>query len=91
MSKAVYAMARGLNQAVTLVAPRRIILGGGVSRSGEDLWLGPIRAQLDILVFPPFRGTFDLVPTALGDEVIVHGALALARDAAEADAREPMR
>jgi glucokinase len=91
LSKAVYAMSRALNQAVTLVAPRRIILGGGVSRIGEDLWLGPIRAQLDILVFPPFRGTFDLVPAALGDEVVVQGALALARDAAEADAGEPRR
>ena len=67
---------------MTLLAPHRIILGGGVSLIGEELWFGPIRAQLDILVFPPFRGTFDLVPAALGEEVVVHGALALARDAA---------
>ena len=53
--------------------------------------VGADPAQLDILVFPPFRGTFDLVPAALGDEVVVQGALALARDAAEADAGEPRR
>lgn len=81
LKKAVGAMANALNQAVTLLAPHRIILGGGVSLIGEDLWLAPIREQLTTLVFPPFRGTFDLVPAALGEEVVVQGALALARDA----------
>jgi glucokinase len=81
LGKAVAAMAIGLNQAVTLLAPRRIILGGGVSLIGEDLWFGPIRSQLELVVFPPFRGTFDLVPAALGEAVVLHGALALANDA----------
>jgi glucokinase len=81
LRKAVTAMAIALNQAVTLLAPRRIILGGGVSLIGEDLWFEPIRAQLDFNVFPPFRGTFDVVPAALGEAVVVHGALALAQDA----------
>jgi glucokinase len=81
LRKAVTAMASALNQAVTLLAPRRIILGGGVSLIGEDLWFEPIRAQLDLNVFPPFRGTFDVVPAALGEAVVVHGALALAHDA----------
>jgi glucokinase len=81
LAKAVSAMAIALNQAVTLIAPRRIILGGGVSMIGEDLWFQPIRAQLDLNVFPPFRGTFDVVPAALGEAVVVHGALALAYDA----------
>jgi glucokinase len=83
LDRAVQAMAHGLRQAVTLLAPRRIILGGGVSLIGEDLWLEPIRRQLDATVFPPFRGTFDLVAAQLGEEVVVHGALALARDALE--------
>ncbi len=83
LEKAVHAMAHGLAQAVTLLAPHRIILGGGVSLIGEELWLGPIRRQLEHLVFPPFRGTFDLVGAALGEDVVVHGALALARAALE--------
>jgi glucokinase len=80
LTRAVHAMALALNQAITLLAPRRIVLGGGVSLIGEDLWFGPIREQLSLNVFPPFRDTFDLVPAALGEEVVVHGALALARD-----------
>jgi glucokinase len=81
LDKAVHSMAHGLAQAVTLVAPTRIILGGGVSLIGEDLWLAPIREQLDHLVFSPFRGKFDLVGAALGEEVVVQGALVLAREA----------
>jgi glucokinase len=82
LAKAVAAMGSALNQAVTLLAPRRIILGGGVSLIGEEQWFAPIRAQLDLQLFPPFRGTFDVVPAALGETVVVHGALAVARDAA---------
>ena len=47
-------MANGLNQAVMLLAPRRIILGGGASLIGEDLCFAPIRHQLDINIFPLF-------------------------------------
>ena len=81
LGKATRAMGRGLAHAVTLLAPRRIILGGGVSLMREDLWLDPIREELGRRAFAPFRGTFDVVPAALGEEVVVHGALALARDA----------
>lgn len=80
LDTAVSAMARALRQAVTLLAPHRIILGGGVSLIGEDLWLAPIRRLVDAYVFPPFRGTFDIVAASLGVDVVVHGALALTRD-----------
>ncbi|HWE38956.1 MAG TPA: ROK family protein [Isosphaeraceae bacterium] len=80
LDAAVAAMAQALAATVTLLAPQRIILGGGVSQIGDDLWFAPIRRALDPLVLPPFRGTFDLVPARLGQDVVVHGALALARD-----------
>jgi len=84
LGKAVLAMAHGLNQAITLLAPHRIILGGGVSLIGEELWFEPIRHHLASNVFPPFRGTFDIVPAALGEDVVVQGALVLASDAVRA-------
>ena len=83
LSKARTALSRALAHAVTLFAPQRIILGGGVSLIGEELWFAPIRLEVDRRVFPPFRETFDLVPAALGEEVVVHGALALASGIAE--------
>ena len=81
IDRATTAMGRALAHAVTLLAPRLVILGGGVSLIDDDLWLDPIRKALDERVFPPFRGTFDVVTASLGEEVVVHGALALARDA----------
>ena len=81
LARARSALARGLAHAVTLLAPARVVLGGGVSLIGEDHWLGPIRREVEARAFPPLRGRFDVVPAALGEAVVVHGALALADEA----------
>jgi glucokinase len=91
LDRARRALAFALRQAVALLAPRRIILGGGVSLIGESHWFRPLRELVDADVFPPFRGTFDIVAAALGEEVVVHGALVLAHDAAGAASRESSR
>lgn len=85
LDRARRALAFALRQAVAILAPRRIILGGGVSLIGESHWLRPLRELVDTDVFPPFRGSFDIVAAALGEEVVVHGALASAADAAGAE------
>ena len=85
LTAATTAVGSALAQAATLLAPKRIILGGGVSQVGEEHWLGPIRREVDRRLFPPFRGTFDVVAASLGQLVVVHGALGLARDAARAE------
>jgi glucokinase len=82
LDRAREALAFALRQAIALVAPRRIILGGGVSLIGDNLWFAPIRRLVDAEVFGPFRGSYDIVPPVLGEEVVVHGALALAHDVA---------
>ena len=61
---------------IDLTDDERMLLCQGLNEYG-----GPIRNQLNVNVFPPFRDTFDIVPAALGEEVVVHGALALALDA----------
>lgn len=73
------ALAEAICSIIKLLCPRRVIIGGGVSLMGEDLFFGPIRRYVAERGFPPFAGLTDIVPAALGEEVVVHGALALAR------------
>jgi len=69
-----------LAQVITLVSPEVVVLGGGVAQAGEELWLAPVRKYVDRYVFPPLRETFQVLPAALGELVVVHGALALAAE-----------
>ena len=69
-----------LAQAITLINPARIVIGGGVSLIGEEQFFAPVREACRAEVFPPFAGIAEIVPAALGEEVVIHGALALARD-----------
>jgi glucokinase len=72
-------LAEGICQVLALLCPRRIIIGGGVSFMGERLLFEPLRKRVAQRVFPPFAACYEIVPAALGEEVVVHGALALAR------------
>lgn len=73
------ALAEALGQMIKLLCPRRIVIGGGVSLMGEELFFEPLRRRVAAAAFPPFAGLTDIVPAGLGEEVVVHGALALAR------------
>jgi len=69
----------GIAQLITLVAPEVVVVGGGVSLVGEEIFFVPLRAAVQNYVFPPLRESYRLVPAELGESVVVHGALALAR------------
>ncbi len=75
---AVTALGWGLAQAITLLAPERIVIGGGVALAGEALFFEPLRQQVETYVFPPLRASYEVVPAALGEEMVVYGAIALA-------------
>ena len=66
-------------QMITLLAPEVIVIGGGVPLAGEAVFFAPLRQAVERYVFPPLRGTYRIAPAELGEEVVVHGALALAR------------
>ena len=66
-------------QVVTLVSPDVVVVGGGVSMIGEEWFLRPLRESVGRYVFPPLATAFQIVPAQLGQLVVVHGALALAR------------
>jgi glucokinase len=73
------ALADAICHVIALLCPRRIVIGGGVSLMGETLLFAPLRQLVAERVFQPFAGLTDIVPAALGEEVVVHGAIALAR------------
>ncbi len=72
-------LAEAICHVIALLCPRRIVIGGGVALMGEELLFQPLRRLVDERVFKPFAGLTDIVPAALGEEVVVHGAIALAR------------
>jgi glucokinase len=79
LSKAASYLADGLCHVITLLCPRRIVIGGGVSLLGEELLFVPLRRLVAERGFRPFAGLTDIVPAALGEEVVLHGAIELAR------------
>ena len=72
-------LAEAICNVIALLCPRRIIVGGGVSLMGEQILFEPLRKLVARRVFKPFADCYEIVPATLGEEVVVHGALALAR------------
>ena len=64
---------------VPVLDPALVILGGGIAGNGGDLLCAPIERELHRL--SPFRPR--LAVSALGDEVVLHGAVATALAAAQ--------
>jgi len=62
---------------ITLFHPRRFIIGGGFAQMGEVLF-ERLRKAADRYVFEPFRGSCEILPAGLGQNVVVVGALLLA-------------
>jgi glucokinase len=71
-------LALGLKAAIMLLNPARIVIGGGISKAGDRLFL-PLRAELRRQITPWSGARQDVVATALGDDSVLYGALALAR------------
>jgi glucokinase len=65
-------------QVITLVSPELVIVGGGVSLAGEEVFFAPLREAVERYEFSPLAGSCQIVPAELGERVVVHGALALA-------------
>ena len=82
-------LAEALCHVIALLCPRRIIVGGGASLMGEKLLFEPLRRLVAQSVFKPFADAYDIVPAALGEEIVVHGALVLARRHVDEGALDP--
>jgi len=71
-------LALGLKAAIMLLNPARVVIGGGIGKAGEALF-GPLRSEVRRQITSWSRARIDIVPAALGDDSVLHGALALAR------------
>ena len=79
LKRAIDGLAVALTHVVTLLCPRVIVIGGGVSLIGEEHFFAPLREAVARQAFKPFAGLTKIVPAALGEEVVLRGALALAK------------
>jgi glucokinase len=75
-------LAVGITDLVNVFEPDRVILGGGVTRSGVDL-IDPIRRAVLRDAMPPAAAVVTLDIAELGDVVCVVGAAAIAFDHAD--------
>lgn len=74
-----YSFGQGLATIITMMAPDRVAIGGGVGNMGEVLF-APIRKYADQYVFISGKGTYDIVPCDLMDNNVPVGAALYARD-----------
>jgi len=78
--KYVVHLARGLKAALMLLNPARIVIGGGLSKAGDVLFV-PLREELNRQMTAWSRARRDVVPAQLQDDSVLHGCLAIAASA----------
>ena len=69
-------LAMGLKAAVMLLNPARIVIGGGIAKAGEKLFV-PLLAELRRQVTHWSRARLDVVPAELGDDSVLWGTQCL--------------
>jgi glucokinase len=70
-------LSRGLKAAIMLLNPARIVIGGGIAKAGDRLFV-PLREELARQMTAWSGARRDVVPAMLGDDSVLWGALALA-------------
>lgn len=73
-------LALGVAAVVTIIAPERVVIGGGVAKAGDFLF-EPLRRQVYHRVKLVAVASLPILPAALGSDVGILGAAAVALDA----------
>lgn len=71
-------LARGLKAALMLLNPAAIVIGGGIGKAGDALFV-PLREELNRQMTAWSKARRVVLPAALGDDSVLWGALELAR------------
>jgi glucokinase len=72
-------LAQGLKAAIMILNPSRIVIGGGIAKAGDALFV-PLREELRRQVTSWSQARLDVQPAALGDDSVLYGALELAKN-----------
>ncbi|HYP07042.1 MAG TPA: ROK family protein [Bryobacteraceae bacterium] len=72
-------LALGLKAAIMIVNPARFVIGGGISKAGDRLFM-PLRQEVRRQITTWSRARIDIVPAALADDSVLYGALALTKE-----------
>jgi glucokinase len=70
-------LALGLKSCIMLLNPARIVIGGGIAKAGDALFV-PLRSELRRQITSWSRARIDVVPAKLKDDSVLWGALVLA-------------
>ncbi|MEH2068288.1 MAG: ROK family protein [Nostoc sp.] len=77
LHKAAWALGVGIGNVANLMNPQRFVLGGGVTKAGEDFWR-VVRQVARETALPEVD--FEVVLAALGDDAPLWGAVAIANE-----------
>lgn len=72
-------LARGLKHVIMILNPARIVIGGGISKAGDRLFI-PLREELGRQITAWSRARIDVVPAEQPDDCVLYGAMELARE-----------
>lgn len=72
-------LARGLKAALMILNPEMIVIGGGLSKAGDRLFV-PLRRELERQMPAWSRARRVVEPAQLGDDSVLYGSLVLASD-----------
>ncbi|MEH2198189.1 ROK family protein [Nostoc sp.] len=75
LHKAAWALGVGIGNVANLMNPQRFVLGGGVTKAGEDFWR-VVRQVARETALPEVD--FEIVPAVLGDDAPLWGGVAIA-------------
>jgi len=72
-------LAQGLKNTIMFLNPARIVIGGGISRAGDALFV-PLRKELYRQMTSWSKARIDVVPASLQGDSVLWGALQLVRE-----------
>ncbi|HEY2015317.1 MAG TPA: ROK family protein [Bryobacteraceae bacterium] len=72
-------LALGLKAVIMLLNPARVVIGGGIAKAGDLLFV-PLGLELRRQITAWSAARIDVVPAALGDDSVLYGALQLTKN-----------